>query len=536
MKKCVSKIPIRNIVVAVSEYGEFFAMLTLCRLIEPVLVLHPVFVFSSNYALAKEHGQLVELHNWSWTKLCGSRRGQRLESYYGESDVRSKSGYLRVFDPVSLSNGKHTDKWARSTLLRNFLIARIYAGYVRTRIQLIFRRPRIESSPTRRPMGALKRLRLELAHAEDIIDAVKPKLILSGQDYALSVTSILSKIGEVKGIQTAIVPYCMPPTTREIIETFAYFGHNRLVGIEEKLAKFLNPKWLNTRREQTFCRVNVLDGLASDYLGLTPPEPWLPNSGRGIVFAPSQQGYDYYVRSGIPHEKLRLTGASWNDHFVRSASTVSKRKAKLLDRLISAQIEFKSRRNHGALSLERNVKEIIIVSWPPNQWPRKAVGCASYKDLCEQFISCMNNIQSSGIANVAISLHPTITDAELIEGLQSSGLYILRSSLMDYVDCADIFVSTVSSTSFWALQCGIPTINFDGYLYGYTEFDEAGAITVRTAQEVYDASDKLIGDEANFLETKRRIAESAPYFSVTDGQSSVRIVNELAALVALDSQ
>jgi hypothetical protein len=507
-----------SFLVAVSEYGEFSAMMSLCREVEGALGLHPVFVFCARYGMVQEHGQLVVQQRWSWVQLGGGRNAR---SYRSGHDVSSGDGYFRVDSRAAGTAGQQRGKDPGAG--RYFLkagLAALYAGRLAAR--RFGRSAVLRGSRAALSAGYLRpasQIGAELASARRIFADVRPRLVLSGQDYALSVTAILAKVGEERGVRTAIVPYSMPPTTRELIETFSYSGYNRLHGFELRAADLIDPRWLNLHRGKVYARVNIPFAMASDRMGLTPPEPWLPNSGRGVVLAPSRHGYEYYLKAGIPEAQLRLTGAVWSDTLVRASATVAERKLRLLKNL-RAMLKAKS----GGGS------KLVIVSWPPNQWPRKAMGCATYADLCHQFIAMMRGLQRSRIATVAVSLHPTTTQPDLVRAINAADIHILPSRLVEYIDCADVFVSTVSSTNFWALQCGIPTINYDGYLYGYTEFDEAGALTVKSAQEIYDVCERLISDDALLAETTGRIRRQSEAFGMSDGCSMERILAELASL------
>lgn len=509
-----------SVLVGVSEYGEFSSLIPLCKSIESRFGLHPVFVFTAGYGLWKDHGQLVELENWSWVRL-GSKTAC---SFRRRLDEDSRAGYFRVY---ASSRGDLNRTGQSGGIFLQVLKLAVSGSYVMRRLAQRWR-----SASDSVPLGARRHWDAQVKHARRLFDLLKPRLVLSGQDYILSVTSILAKVAEERGVKTAIVPYSMPPTTRELIESFAYGGYNRLRGLELLLAPRLNQKLLNSRRGSIYARLNLIDAIHAERLGLTPAEPWLPNSGRGVVFVPSRQAYDYYAKAGIPESQLRLTGASWSDHFVRSAATIAERKDKLLERVRSLLSGQGKRRAAMADALKAN-KRLVIVSWPPNQWPRKALGCLTYSDLCQQFINALGQIQGSGLASVVVSLHPTVNDKDLLDRLAKAGIYVLRSSLIRYLDCADVFVSTVSSTSFWALQCGIPTINFDGYLYGYTEFDEAGAITVRTPQDVYESCEQLFERPGYMAEVVEQIRVRAAYFTLADGACMSRIMDELGALVAM---
>lgn len=516
-----------TVLVAVSEYGEFGSLLSLCRKIESELRLHPVVVFAPGYGLVHEHGRQVEFENWSWAQL-----GSRHHSFRFALDATSGNGYFRVSeergrpaDSASEANAAgHRPRRGRlsSALFGLGLSALTAAGAI------VGRRYRA-IVPPRRSFYAHAELKGLLRHAEKLFDRLNPRLILSGQDYALSVTSYLSHFGDRSGIRTVIVPFNMPPTTREIIETFAYHGYNRLTKLQRWAAKAVNPKWLNVRRGVVYSRVGLDAAFAADSLGLTPREPWLPNSGRGVVFVPSAWAYDYYREAGIPDAQLRLTGATWSDQLVRSASTVAVRRQGLVASLIGRR---EKKRRAGSEGAGLQADRVVIVSWPPNQYPRQALGCSSYQELCRQFILAIKAIQGAAAALVAVSLHPTLTDPKLLRSLEKNGIAVLRGGLIDYVDCADVFVSTVSSTSFWALQCGIPAINFDGYLYGYTEFDQAGAITVTTPMEVFVHCRRLLGDRGEYEAARSRVVRCAERFAETGGRNTERIMGGLAEFVA----
>lgn len=508
-----------SVLVAVSEYGEFGSLLPLAKELRRRLELHPVFVFAPGYGLVHEHGRLVEIEGWSWVQL-----GTKNKSFHTLMDANSGGGYFPTAQNSAVSNSV-SEAGQRATIPAvrqiEFLLLQLISTANRVLKRLAKSRSGLRGSAT-----SSSELKKQLNHAELIFQKVRPRLVLSGQDFALSVTSFLSTVGEKHRVRTVIVPFSMPPTTKEIIETFTYHGYNQLRGVEKALAQRIIPHWLNENRERVYSRVSPSAAMAADSLGITPAQPWLPNSGRGVVCVPSKWAHEYYLKAGIPSSQLRLTGAPWSDRLVRSASTKSARKERLMTNIEAL--------TSGKLRRRGLVDRLAILSWAPNQYPRKALGCPTYEDLCNQFITAAQELENAGIARVAVSLHPTLTDAKLLSNLRKAKIFVLRSSLIEYIDCADVFISTVSSTNFWALQCGIPTINFDGYLYGYTEFDEAGAITIKTPFEVFSVCKRLLEDEAYQAEIKARIADISPDFCETGGKNLERIMTTMANLLPAD--
>ena len=506
----------KSILVAVSEYGEFGSLLPLAKELEKRLGLHPVFVFTPGYGLVHEHGRLVEIEGWSWVQL-----GTKNKSFRTSSDENSGNGYF----PTAQDSGNRNldiDVGQNVAVRTASRVKSVVLQLIFTAIRALKRLAKFRSESKGSATSSSK-LKKQLKHAEQIFQKVRPRLVLSGQDYALCVTSFLSKVGEKYDVRTVIVPFSMPPTTKEIIETFSYHGYNRLNVVEKWLARRIIPHWLNENRERVYSRVSPSAAIAADFLGLTPTQPWLPNSGRGVVCVPSRWAQEYYSKAGIPTSQLRLTGAPWSDRLVHSTTTRSARKGRLM-----ANIKALS---SGKLRGRGLADKLVILSWAPNQYPRKSHGCLTYEDLCNQFITAVQELEDAGIARVAVSLHPTLTDAKLLNSLRRAKVFVLRSSLIEYVDCADVFVSTVSSTNFWALQCGIPTINFDGYLYGYTEFDEAGAITITTPFELFSVCKRLFEDETYHAEIKARIADRSPCFCETGGGNLERIMSTMVDLL-----
>lgn len=499
--------------VAVSEYGELHSLLPLARDIEARLGLHPMFVFSSGYGKVLEHGQLVELQGHSWIQLGGF-----LRSYMTPEDVVSEGGYFRV-----PPDGAGTPPAAGSPT-NAAVNALPLTSRIRIELDHLFHRVKRRLFAEADDAFVPNDLRRHLRFAEEIFKRLDVRLIVSGQDYALSVTSIVAQAGARRGVKLAIVPYSMPPTTREIVESFARLKINRIRKGREPFFRRYFPNWLMSYRGVTYSRLNTRDMMLADRFGLTPPLPWTPNSGLGRLLLPSGQALDYYRRSGVAADQLVVTGAPWNDDLIAREGSRMDRKQQLFKRIRS---ELKASGRQGDIDTDK----LVIVSWPPNQWPRAAMGCDTYNDLCRQFIMSLAAIQIAELAYVGVSLHPTVSDPAIINGLRRAGIVVLRDSLINLVDCADIFSATVSSTAFWAIQCGIPTINFDGYLYGYREFDDAGAITVRTPGQMRSVMDRLLSDEAAYAKAREDIVANRDYWTMRSGGSQERIMAELETMM-----
>lgn len=515
----MSSIQKNNVLIAVSEYGELNEMFRLAKEIRQELFLHPIFVFSSQFSILKDQTQLLELEKFSWIQL-----GTSHFSYYTDDDAKSDNGYFQVQQTInkSLKEYKHPFYKKYKQLL---FIGLIFLIYFYNRILTKLKNKHKNFLYRKKPLYKRYHYFLsQINQADKIFQIFKPKLVISGQDYALSVTSILAKVAEKHNIHTAIIPFSMPPTMKEIIESFSYFGMNKLMQLEKLFYEIALPQWINKYHGSFYSRLDPYSCYISNRLDLSPPKPWLPNSGRGIVFLPSQWSYNYYIKSGIPASQLKVTGALWNDILWKNTNDQKKegRRKNLLNCVDSEQKGRKKSEN----------SKIIIVSWPPNQYPRKAFNNDDYQQLCEELCKTLNSLRKIFHVSIVISLHPTLQDSFLLKILKKYNLYVIRDSLLNYIDLADIFISTVSSVNFWSLSCCIPTLNFDCYGYGYAEFEEAGAIDVRTMTELFNACFNLLDNEQEFALVKEAICKKSQPFIMKDGCSRKRILSELKQLMA----
>ena len=525
------------LLVAVSEYGEFHSLFSLCDRVADELKLHPVFVFDFHYAKSRDHGRLIESRGWSWTRL-----GSKEASFILPSDLKSEGGYLQI-EPskkkdlrkgllkvaVPEQDFRYTGKPVQQTKITSSLgLLRATYRDVHSRLRGVD--PKNPNQRGRRLNGLFVRrfMSRQLKAARQLTRTLDARLIVSGQDFAASVTSYLA--AAATQIPVAIIPFSMPPTTKELIESFNYLGTNRLESWQTDYLMSRYPQWVNTLRGVNYSRLPMRAVVAAEALGVAPSLPWTPNSGRGVIFAPSQQGMEYYEKSGIAPEQLLLTGAEWNDQFTKSASTRLARRQALLDNA-KADLNGRRKKNPVAASRLRDVQRLVIISWPPNQYPRSATGAETFEELCTQFVQALSGIQEAGLAHVLVSLHPTLQSDKLSEMIRNAGLYLQSEALIDTVDCADVFCATVSSTCFWALQCGIPTINFDGYLYNYSEFDAAGAMTVQSPFAMQKAIVRLLSDPAEYKATEKKIRKVRDYWTINDGKSRQRILDGLRDLI-----
>ncbi len=526
---------------AVSEYGEFFSLVEIAKLVQAELGLHPVFLFKSDYGALRNHTHLLERLNFSWTtalsdKLEFDARGVEpgLSDYIPTNLLREAS--LKGTDEQAAVSGPAANMSPAASLLWDL---RLFAERVRSRLQ---RGRSADIAAERRPFfNLIGYYRKKLNLMDRIIVRFRPQVIITGQDYPLSISTLAGHAGAKAGIPMAVIPFSMTPTTKEIAESF--FG-SRTNEIKRRL---LTPRfqavlgnWLHTYRGRVYSRLSIPEARASDALRLTPSQPWTPNSGLGVVFAPSPQGHDYAGMAGIAENQRRLTGALWSDKLIGQAETRSERRDSLMRDILVfetyARNVARSRtvpRRPDPIRVEASDKDrtLLIFSWPPNQNPRKANGFATVEEMNAALAEMLIALAMSASVKIAISLHPTLVGTSLGTELKRAGLYVIDRPLIEVVDCADIFCATVSSTLLWSVQAGVPSVNLDIYSYGYIEFKEAGMCEASTVPGLKAELLKLIEDQTYRDAVKASQDRVREHWTMPDGKASERIIAALASML-----
>lgn len=171
--------------------------------------------------------------------------------------------------------------------------------------------------------------------------------------------------------------------------------------------------------------------------------------------------------------------------------------------------------------------KLVLASWVTNQFsrPNPTLEFESYEALSRAWAKTLQDAAREEGATVAVSLHPTLDPARMQYLEDEFGFLIWRGRLIEIIDTADIFIASVSSTLLWANNFGVPSINYDVFRYGYSEFSEAGSIvTVATHYDFETELRRMLTDEAYRVSWTRRSEERRGYWGAFDGRSEGRIL------------
>ena len=333
-------------------------------------------------------------------------------------------------------------------------------------------------------------MRKRAAVSDALLKSRRWQAVVMCEDNVELDTGIWIDTAKRYGIRSIIVPYTISNTV-EFAES--YVGHapyqvqataqNRLVGR-------LFPKWVLDYKGRRFLRTSYAKIIAVEQLNLTPPNPWLLNSGYADAIAvESDAMQDYYKAAGIPAGQLVTTGSMTDDVMMKVAAEASQRRQALADRL--------------GLQAER---PLLLCALPPDQNTYDRPGCEfeNFDDLVGFWGDCIAEVKDW---NVVVRPHPK-TASERVDLLSRRGLALSYDDTASLVPLCDLYLASVSATIRWAIACGKPVINYDVYQYGYEDYcGVKGVQLVNLRSEFREALCGITGNaarRAELVEFQRR--------------------------------
>lgn len=420
-------------------------------------------------------------------------------------------------------------------------------------------------------------------HAKALMREVAPDIVVMGQDYPGCYNSVVAQIARRRRIRSVIVPFAMY-TARELAESFYHYPHHRLPrGPFGLLFNLLFSQWVFFYRGRRLLRMQISEIVALEMHGLGWKNPWKPQTSNVELFCQSQQALDYYAKLGKPPKQMHLTGSIWNDivhanlarreddrrlfcnilemlwamprmrrHLLTNSQDAPDITAEAISQLepeagrmllrtvyneVSARVAamniVHAQYGRPPVSFDYRIdpaRKVIVVAWPANQYPGRPVpGVSDFETLSRRLVTALSILPASQKYDVWVSLHPTVVGVLPPSLFEDAGLRLLRWPLIDFVHCADMFMATVSSTLIWAVQCRIPTINFDCYDYGYPEFDDMGCLTVTTLGALTQVLAAVVNSDPAIATPTQQVAE---YWSFPAGGSRERIVDAITGMLS----
>jgi hypothetical protein len=341
-----------------------------------------------------------------------------------------------------------------------------------------------------------------------ILHALAPAVVCLSEDIPGTFSAPFIRAARRKGIPTVIIPFTIP-NVLELAEACLSRKTAWLMRLDELVAALAYPRWTLRHKGKLLLRANPGLIHAIERSGLTPPDPWMTNSGNADRIAvESERMLDVYRKAGFPERQLVLTGSCADDLLHTALEEKEARRAKLYREL--------------ALPSDRRM---LLSSLVPDQLGSGVPCCefADYGALIEFWVRTL--AAWSHRMNVVLKINPRYRREEFLH-LEKWGLKVAPHDTIDLVPLAEIYVTSISSTLRWAAACSVPSINYDVYHYRYGDFAGVpGIVHVEKKAEFQAAVARLVEDEVCRSELRRLQRSQARRWACLDGKSTDRLVS-----------
>lgn len=313
-----------------------------------------------------------------------------------------------------------------------------------------------------------KRIFLHYTHrkhiVERIFEKINPTIVFSFGDRHIDIEAPVLMAAKTNGIRI-IIPYS------------TYSGSPGMIRIRQ-IQKTLNLWWpFSLYRLYSVLRLRnqILQGyfwqhpsvlFALKKLNSLSDNPWCIGNGLSdIVCVDNEYTYARYRREGVPSWKLRVVGDVAYDSLFEQYSN---RKQML-----------KCVRKECHLEIG---KPVIVLALP--QFAEQ--GLMDWERHWKEINYICNQVTRINF-NVIISLHPRVNsnNYSFLEGKYP--VHISLRPLKEILPIANVFIAINSSTVFWAVLCGIPTIVLDYFGLDSTMFANLSTVKfVRDRNKLFD--------------------------------------------------
>jgi len=350
-----------------------------------------------------------------------------------------------------------------------------------------------------------------------LIERTRPDAVLLAEDHVESFAPAIIAAAHACGARAVILPYTLANAT-EPAESYWHNPAYWVAGAMNRVAAHLYPHWVYHHRGRDLLRLPWPCVLATEWSGLGPPLPWQLNSGRAdVVCVESEAIRAYFVRAGLPANKVVATGSAQLDSIADRAARADRDRAAML----------------AELGLPAKGK-LVLCALPPDQLDVRAHACEfkTFAQLAEFWVGRLLDIPD---ASIVLALHPR-TKREAVAHLVGERVVIATRPTSTLVPLCDLFVASVSATIRWAIACGKPTLNYDVYRYRYDDYASVEGVLAMESADEFTAAIRRLSHEPGFRDDlARRQQASAEQWGRLDGGGVKRLADRLFEMCPRDS-
>jgi hypothetical protein len=346
----------------------------------------------------------------------------------------------------------------------------------------------------------------QLRSARRLLHAQQAALVVLAEENVGYPTGIFVEAARRRQVPVLVVPYTMA-NALEPAEAVQAHRRCQVRGWARRVFATAYPQWVYCHNGSRLIRLPMAQALALEYLGLAPPNPWILNSGGANAIAVESEAMKaYYLRAGLPADRLVLTGSLADDVLSNGLLRRAERRRALYSRL--------------GLPADR---PMALSALPPNQLGKSRTQCdfQQYQSLLRFWVDGL--AQANGF-NKVLLLHPSVAHEDW-RSLESVDCKIASEDTAEVIPLCDFYVASVSATIRWAIACGKPVINYDVYRYRYSDFQGMdGVITVEEQTDYVNTLRRMATEPAFFAEKARQQALEMERWGRLDGHAADRLL------------
>lgn len=380
------------------------------------------------------------------------------------------------------------------------------AGTIRQRVKKV---PPLEFGYAQiRNLATLPKEIIRLMRAKkemrNTLKILRPKLIVLPEENALAETSLITTSAKEQNIPTVITPFTIANAT-EFAESYKNTSYLQVRGFVNPIIARFFPHWIYKYKEKRLLLMSWPKIITTELLHLSPPDPWMINSGNADAIAvESHHMLQYYRNNGIPEQRLVLTGSLSDDTLTLQQANQHEERKKLCQEY---QLD--------------PAKPIVLCAFPPPWFPRPACEFSSFEELAKAWTQTMTSAQNYSLI---IHPHPRL-NAGHINILKQYGVVISQRDIAEVIPLCDLFVANVSATIRWAIACGIPVLNYDVYQWGFDDYNDAPGVLMVNSYPEFSAAFTRLTSDSDFRAAQKKKQEAVKNdWGQLDGQSSKRLL------------
>lgn len=327
--------------------------------------------------------------------------------------------------------------------------------------------------------------------------------ILIPEDIVGSVWPLVIKAGHENNIPTLVFPYTLA-NQKEAVQSLK--SEPPFQRENNRLAVRLFSRWRWHADGIDLVRLPSGHIFAHELFGITPPAPWLMNSGyANAICVDSPASFEYFANSGVPKSKLLVTGSVSQDHLYAQKAIKEQALTTLRE----------------ALGLAGN-KPLLLISGCPNQLAGIVPHCefATIEEVAQHVGQALEPLREA--YHIVVRPHPNYLQfAELMQPFGVTSSLMPTSRL---VPLADLFVGFASATIRWAIACAVPTVNYDIFNYRYNDFGNAHGVITLTNPDAFISTLAALSPTGEMLgQLRAKIERDSKFWSYMDGGCVERI-------------